>query len=92
LGILHGRLRSDLEKAGFSSVVIDTRADQSRASSARDAAVAYCQGTPLRNEIEARDAAKLEAATDHAALRIANRHGSGEVAAKIQAHVIVAIA
>jgi hypothetical protein len=79
-----------LEKAGLSSVVIDTRADQSRASSAHHAAVAYCQGTPLRNEIVARDAAKLEAATDHAASKIANRHGSGEVAAKIQAHVIVA--
>jgi hypothetical protein len=83
-------IRGDLEKAGFSSVVIDTRADQSRASSARHAAVAYCQGTPLRNEIEARNAAKLEAATDHAALKIASRHGSGEVAAKIQAHVIAA--
>jgi len=44
----------------------------------------------LRNEIEARDAQKLEAATDHAAAAIADRHGRGEVAAKIQAHVIVA--
>jgi hypothetical protein len=65
-------------------------AAQSRAASARHAAMAYCQGTPLRNEIEARDAGRLEAATDHAAARIANRHGSGEVAAKIQAHVIMA--
>ena len=59
-------------------------------SSPRQAALAYCQGTPLRNEIEARDAGKLEAATDYAASAIADRHGSGEVAAKIQAHVIVA--
>jgi ubiquinone/menaquinone biosynthesis C-methylase UbiE len=85
-------IRSDLEKAGFSSVVIDTRSDQSRASSPRHPAVAYCQGTPLRNEIEARDAYKLEAATDYAASKIANRHGSGEVTAKIQAHVIVSMA
>ncbi len=85
-------IRSELEKAGFSSVVIETRADQSRASSPRHPAVAYCQGTPLRNEIEARDADKLEAATNYAASKIANRHGSGEVAAKIQAHVIVAVA
>jgi ubiquinone/menaquinone biosynthesis C-methylase UbiE len=83
-------IRGDLEKAGFSSVVIETRAEQSRASSPRDPAVAYCQGTPLRNEIEARDAEKLEAATDYAASVIATRHGSGEIAAKIQAHVIVA--
>ena len=52
--------------------------------------VAYCQGTPLRNEIEARGPDKLEAATDHAAAAIARKHGSGEVAAKIQAHVILA--
>ncbi|ESX94834.1 class I SAM-dependent methyltransferase [Mesorhizobium sp. LNJC403B00] len=81
-------IRGELEAAGFSRVVIDTRAEQSRAPSPRLPAVAYCQGTPLRNEIEARG--KLEAATDHAASVIAARHGSREVAAKIQAHVIVA--
>jgi hypothetical protein len=73
-------------------VAIDTRAEQSRAPSARQVAIAYCQGTPLRNEIEARDAGKLEAATDFAASAIAERHGSGEVGAKIQAHVVVAVA
>lgn len=86
------RIRDDLEKAGFSSVTIETRAEQSRASSPRHVAVAYCQGTVLRTEIEARDAGGLEAATDYAASKIANKHGSGEVAAKIQAHVIVAVA
>ncbi len=84
------QIRRELEHAGFSSVVIETRADQSRASSPRHAAMAYCQGTPLRNEIEARGADRLEAATDRAASRIAETHGSGAVAAKIQAHVIVA--
>jgi ubiquinone/menaquinone biosynthesis C-methylase UbiE len=86
------RISSDLEDAGFSNIVIDTLAEQSRASSPRVPAVAYCQGTPLRNEIEARDAGKLEAATDYAALVIADRHGNGEVAAKIQAHIITAVA
>jgi ubiquinone/menaquinone biosynthesis C-methylase UbiE len=85
-------IQSELEQAGFSSVVIETRSDQSRASSPRDPAVAYCQGTPLRSEIEARAADRLEAATDHAASSIAKKHGSGEVAAKIQAHVIMAMA
>jgi hypothetical protein len=83
-------IRSDLGKAGFSSVEIQTRAEQSRAPSPRHPAIAYCQGTPLRNEIEARDPQKLQAATDHAASVIAAKHGSGEVAAKIQAHVILA--
>jgi ubiquinone/menaquinone biosynthesis C-methylase UbiE len=84
-------IRRELEKAGFSRVVIETRAEQSRASSPRLPAVAYCQGTLLRNEIEARDAGKLESATDYVASAIADRHGCGEVAAKIQAHVIVAV-
>src|SRR6267142_1009003 len=71
-------IRSELADAGFSRVAIETRAEQSRASSPRLPAVAYCQGTLLRNEIEARDAGKLEAATDYAASAIAHRHGSGE--------------
>jgi ubiquinone/menaquinone biosynthesis C-methylase UbiE len=83
-------IRSELEKAGFSKVMIETRAEQSRAPSPRHPAIAYCQGTPLRNEIEARGPDKLEAATNYAASQIANKHGSGEVAAKIQARVVVA--
>ncbi|TGR18102.1 MULTISPECIES: class I SAM-dependent methyltransferase [unclassified Mesorhizobium] len=85
-------IRRDLEDAGLSDVAIETRAEQSRASSPRLPAVAYCQGTVLRTEIVARDAGKLDAATDYAASAIADRHGSGAVAAKIQAHVIVAAA
>ena len=84
-------IRRELEEAGFSRVTIETRAEQSRASSPRIAAVAYCQGTLLRNEIEAREAGKLEAATDFVASAIADRHGRGEVAAKIQAHIILAV-
>jgi len=83
-------IRSDLAKAGFSNVTIETRAEESRAPSPRYVAVAYCQGTPLRNEIEARGADKLEAATEHAAAALARKHGNGEVAAKIQALVITA--
>jgi ubiquinone/menaquinone biosynthesis C-methylase UbiE len=85
-----GLIRRELQDAGFSRVVIETKAEQSRASSPRIPAIAYCQGTLLRNEIEAREAGKLEAATEYAASAIADRHGSGEVAAKIQAHVILA--
>jgi ubiquinone/menaquinone biosynthesis C-methylase UbiE len=84
-------IRGELEKAGFSSVMIETRAEQSRASSPRHAAVAYCQGTPLRNEIEARDAGRLEEATAYAASRISDRHGTGQIAAQIQAHIVMAV-
>ena len=85
-------IRRELEGAGFSHVAIETKAEQSRAPSPRLPAVAYCQGTLLRNEIEAKGAGQLDAATDHAASAIAERHGDGEVAAKIQAHVIMAMA
>ena len=81
-------IREELGVAGFSTARIETRSEQSRAPSPRHPALAYCQGTPLRNEIEARSADKLQAATDHAAATIASRHGSGEVAAKIQGFVI----
>jgi ubiquinone/menaquinone biosynthesis C-methylase UbiE len=83
-------IRRDLEKAGFTNVTIETRAAESRSPSPLHVATAYCQGTPLRNEIEARSADKLTAATDHAAAAIAKRHGNGEIAAKIPAHVIMA--
>ena len=52
---------------------------RSRADSARIPAVAFCQGTPLRNEIEARDASRLAEATDVAAEAIARRFGRGAV-------------
>jgi ubiquinone/menaquinone biosynthesis C-methylase UbiE len=85
-------IRQELEIAGFTSVVIKTKADLSRASSPRVPAVAYCQGTLLRNEIEARGPGKLETVTDYVAGIIEEHHGSGAVAAKIQAHVIDAVA
>jgi SAM-dependent methyltransferase len=54
-------IRRDLLEGGFTrQAVIDTVALRSRAESARIAAVAICQGTPLRNEIEARDPSRLE--------------------------------
>ncbi|QDC00093.1 class I SAM-dependent methyltransferase [Mesorhizobium sp. 8] len=82
-------IRSDVEAAGFSRVTIETKAEQSRAPSPRFAALAYCQGTPVRDEIEAR-AGNLEAATDRAEAALADRYGRGAISAKIQAHVIVA--
>ncbi|WP_322044334.1 class I SAM-dependent methyltransferase [Paraburkholderia sp. J67] len=83
-------IREELRRAGFADIEIETREKVSRAASARDAAAAYCLGTPLRNEIEARDANLLQLAMDRATQAIARRHGEGPVTGKIQAHVIVA--
>lgn len=84
------QIREDLQRAGFADTVAQTHMKQSHARSAREAAIAYCQGTPLRSEIEARDALGLQRATDSAEQAIAARCGPGPVRGKIQAHVIVA--
>ncbi len=65
-----------------------TLAARSRAASPRHPAIAYCQGTPLRNEIEARDATRLGEATEVVAEAIAARFGRDLVDGKIQAHIV----
>jgi hypothetical protein len=82
-------IERDLANGGFAaSPQISTVAARSLAESSRVPAVAYCQGTPLRNEIEARDASRLGEATDLAAQAIAQRFGQGAVDGKIQAHIV----
>lgn len=83
-------IRSDLAAAGFANVAIDKRTEMSRAPTARQVAIAYCQGTPLRNEIEARDPGGLAAATDLATAAIERTCGTGPVEAKIQALIMSA--
>ncbi len=85
------RIRTDLNDAGFGSISIETLGSTSKASSAHDAAKAFCQGTPLRNEIEARAPSRLEAATQAAAEALARRFGRGSVDGRMSAHVITAI-
>ena len=82
-------IAADLSRAGFAArPQIDTVTARSRASSFRIPAIAYCQGTPLRTEIEARGATRLEEATDVAAEAIAQRFGRGAVDGRMQALVV----
>ena len=82
-------IANDLARAGFSATPhIETVAARSRAASAYDAAFAYCQGTPLRTEIEARGGATLTEATAACEAAIARRFGAGPVDGTIQAHVV----
>jgi ubiquinone/menaquinone biosynthesis C-methylase UbiE len=85
-------IRSDLERAGFSEIAIEAVDHVSRAPSPREPAVAFCQGTPMRNEIEARGAPGLEAATDRAEQALARRFGSGAIEGRIRALVVSAVA
>jgi ubiquinone/menaquinone biosynthesis C-methylase UbiE len=83
-------IRRELEAAGFADVTMETVDGVSRAASPRIPAIAICQGTPLRNEIEARDATRLEEATNRAADAVAQRFGTGAVEARIRAIAISA--
>ncbi|MBX3500198.1 MAG: methyltransferase domain-containing protein [Alphaproteobacteria bacterium] len=84
------RIRADLGAAGFARIAIDTVSLPSCADSAREAATGFCQGSPLRGEIEARAPDGLQAATDAVADALAARYGSGAIEAPMRAHVVTA--
>lgn len=70
------RSQTNTGKAVFSQVSVTTLEKTSAAPPPRHPAVAYCQGTPLRNEIETRDASLLDHVTDQAIETIAARFGN----------------
>lgn len=83
-------IASALEACGFRTVAVDTVRETCRAASAGDIAVAYCQGTPLRMEIEARAPNGLEAATKAVEEALASRFGTGPISGRISAIVVTA--
>ena len=85
-----GAIGAALKHSGFSAVHGETVPKRGRAPSPRDPAIGFCQGSPLRNEIEARDKSRLEEATDAAAEAVAKRLGRGPIDGKLQAHVVAA--
>jgi SAM-dependent methyltransferase len=79
----------DLAQGGFTAAPqIEMVAARSRAASPLIPAMAYCQGTPLRNEIQARAGATLAQATAAGAAAVEARFGPGAVDGKIQARVV----
>ncbi len=80
-----------LSEAGFSQIEIETLGKTSRASSAREAAIGLCQGTPMRGEIEALGPGQLERATDAVATALAARFGQNAIEGRIQAIVFSAM-
>jgi SAM-dependent methyltransferase len=92
-------IRQDLKTAGFDQVAIETIQLRSKAASARDAAVALVQGTPMRSDIEevapgqlgaATDASLLEQATDLAAEALRQFEGPDGFDAPMSAHIVTA--
>lgn len=83
-------IERELVEAGFANVGFTSVEETSSATSPRHPAIAYCQGTPLRNEIETRDPDRLDEATEIAARAIADKYGSAGVSAKVQGIVVTA--
>ena len=79
-----------VKEAGFSDASVETVDKISRASSALDAATGYCQGNPLRGEIEARAPGDLQSVTETVAAALAARFGGGKIEGRIRAHIITA--
>jgi ubiquinone/menaquinone biosynthesis C-methylase UbiE len=70
------RIRADLGAAGFQDIEVEYRDGTSRCTAA-EGALAYCQGTPLRGEIEASPTLGLDDATAIATAALAGRFGEG---------------
>lgn len=83
-------IESDLRAAGYREIEFTQRDDISPASSHDVPAIAYCQGTPLREEILERDPEGLAAATSEAAEAIRARFGEGSIEGRISGVVVVA--
>ena len=82
-------VRADLAAGGFvSRARFEALEARSRAETCHVPAIGFCQGTPLRNAIEARDPARLEEATSAAAAAIAQRFGPTDIDGKMRAYVI----
>ena len=80
-------IERDIRAAGFETCSLEIRDDISTAASPEHVAVALCQGTPVRNEIENREPGGLERVTAAAAGAIRQRYGEGRISARISAVV-----
>jgi SAM-dependent methyltransferase len=81
-------VRADLAAAGFAQVRVDTVTLEGRARSARDVAVGFCTGSPLRAALEARG--DLDAAVSAVAGTMEDILGPGPVTGRMTAHVVEA--
>ncbi|MBI5543767.1 MAG: class I SAM-dependent methyltransferase [Deltaproteobacteria bacterium] len=82
-------IAGDLTVAGFTAAPRFERvALRSRAPSAQVTALALCQGTPLRGEIEARPGADLAEVTAACAAALSARFGKGRIEGGMAAQVV----
>ncbi len=84
------RIADELATAGFSDIAVETIERRSVADSPAHPAIGFCQGTPLRVEIEDRDPGQLFEVTEKVTAAISARFGTGKVDGRTRAHVIAA--
>jgi ubiquinone/menaquinone biosynthesis C-methylase UbiE len=84
------RIERELREAGFTSVKIEEVRRESKVSSAGEPAMGFCQGTPLRGEIEACAPDGLVRATTAVAAAMRTRFGDGPFGAPSQALLVTA--
>lgn len=82
--------RAELSQGRFEQTEVESLEKVSIASEAGVAAFAYCQGTPLRSEIEDRQPPGLAEATAHAEEALRQQFGSGEIRGRITGFVVTA--
>lgn len=83
-------IEGDVIGAGFETCELIERDDMSVAESPDVPALAYCQGTPLRGEILAREPDGLHRATAVAANALRSRFGDGQIEGRISGVIVVA--
>ncbi len=83
-------LVAELRKAGFTSVAVEAVERSSVVPGPDFAARGLCQGSPLRHEIEARGAGRLDEVTRVAAEALARRFGEGRIEGRMRAYVLTA--
>ncbi|MDP9421262.1 MAG: methyltransferase domain-containing protein [Pseudomonadota bacterium] len=86
-----GLIEHDLLAAGFTDVEFETAECRSWAASARDAAIALVQGTPMRSDIEQIDPGMLGRATDVAEQALRQYEGPSGFDAPMSARLVTAI-
>jgi len=86
-----GEIERDLLAAGFTDIEFETVELRSRADSARDAAIALVQGTPVRSDIEQIDPSRLHEATDAAERALNQYEGPAGFDAPMSARLVTAI-
>jgi ubiquinone/menaquinone biosynthesis C-methylase UbiE len=67
-------IKAQMSSAGFDAISCD-RIELTSVAAAHDIAAAFCQGTPLREEIESRAPARISEIVDEVAERMESRYG-----------------